>query len=155
MQRLFKDIPVIFDDDPEQEEQREVAIWSLRREIAGRWIDILNRQKVLPPLEFQELVCTMRETLQSFMEIHGQEIPFPPEPVGLDISADQVVAVAEKKDSSQSTSSGSSKGALLPHAFRYLQNKDASVWTVLQARVPRIKRTLFIILLPMLCVPFG
>lgn len=133
MQKLIAKIPEVFEDDDRLEQQRADAIRTVRTAIAQRWCEIFSNGEGHP--KFQEQVADMNETLAGFIEIHGSSFSFPPEPLSRCKGFEVPDTKANSDVTSQTSSwgSSSSKGEMIPHEFRFLQHRDHSVWTVLQA----------------------
>ena len=133
LNRIIADIPEVFNDDcPAEENARLLGIQKLRRAIAKRWCILQDLKKSVSEKWFNDLVSQTRETVQTLVQIHGAEIAFAPEPITSEPD-EQPPETFQKCDSS-TTASGSGSGILLPYEFRYLQNKDSSVWSVLQVQ---------------------
>lgn len=116
----------------EDESKWEASVRCVRIEIARRWCDIAELQKKMDSVKFEAQANEMEKSLKGFVEIHGSELAFPLAPK-FETQMIQEQLVASDAHSSASSSSKSSRVSMVGHDFFFLQHRNHSVWTVLQA----------------------
>lgn len=150
---IIQEIPVVLEDDPIQESERDKVIARLRLSIASRWNHAYDLKPHLPPVDWQRVIDETSVAIKGLIELHGEELPFAPDVMDIipkESSADAVPMQDQALDDdkrSQSTASGSVQRMCLSHEFRWV-DMPRGVWTVLQVGcLDRLNLGIFIIYL--------
>lgn len=143
MKSAIAEVPEVFSDDPQEEEQRAAGIRRVRALIARRWNEIDKVWMHWNRSALEDFIARVKGFLEELVIIYGDHIPFapmPPDPFLEEIMNDLETLKGEKEgkgqivvaSSQKSTTSSGSSSTTIPHDFRFLVNAK-SVWTVLKA----------------------
>ena len=133
---MIRHIPEVLKEDPDLDLQREQAIVKVRNAIARRWLALKTIGSTLHHDQLEEAVASTKTIINDLITIHGNEIPFVPDP---EVLGERQVMVAQddgtvsiKGAGSTSGKSSSSSTKSVAHEFRFLRTK-VGVWTCLRA----------------------
>lgn len=132
----FADLPVVLDDDEDQERKRDLAVEEIRGMIATRCMELFaGTNEPNAKLDLESMKQGFLDHLAKLKEIHGPDLVFGPCPCG-ETSEKQDDHLKRSSTSqslqSDSTSSAASKDSSVKHKLFYLC-KEGTVWTVVQA----------------------
>lgn len=144
MQRSIAEIPEVFDESPESELARNVAVNKTRSLIAKRWGELDDVYFHWSREQVEDFILSFKEFVQELLTIHGDNLPFAPMPSELHVhsllqdvdklrNAKRDMEIDDLGETPASTSSSSSKSSasMISHDFRFLVNAQ-SVWTVMK-----------------------
>ena len=144
-EEIISNIPEVFEDDPEKEKERSIAIQKFRNTIADRWVAVRNIAAQSHAAEYDELVLGTKRVISEIVSAYGAELPFAPFPDVVFAFPDPVALGMERSvvefdhddvpDENHSTSSkksrSSSTSQMLPHEYRFISTKEDKIWTCL------------------------
>lgn len=137
---IIQGVPLVLEENEQQEQQRNQEVVKLRKFIALRWKHLYHCKTLLPDEDWNRIKDELTSCIKGLIELHGDEIPFAPDL--FDIAPPSHPASVEKVPiqeddevlGSEKASSTTSSRLSLEHSFYWVEMPEG-VWTVLQARV--------------------